>query len=136
MNVEVAHVAHVEIDRARSSLLSHAFAGDGASDHIAWGKLEQRMVALHEALTAIVNEVGAFAAESFREQEARSARQRKGRGVELVELHVSQFGAGLCGECDAVSGGHRGVGGIGIDLARSSSCDEHGVRGYADVSFL
>ena len=75
--------------------VAHAFARDGAGHHIARSQLEQRMVALHEALAAIVAQVGAFAAQRFREQKARRAGKGERRGMELVELHVGQLGAGL-----------------------------------------
>ena len=46
--------------------------------------------------------------------------------MELVELHVGQLGAGLRGEGDAVAGGHGGVGGVGVDLARAAGGDQNG----------
>ncbi len=87
------------------------------------------MVALHEALAAIVAQVRAFAAQRFGDEEARRAGQRERGGMELVELHVGEFGAGQRGECDAVAGGYGGIGGVGVDLARAAGGDEDGARG-------
>ena len=42
---------------------AHAFAGDGAGHHVARGEFEQGVVALHEALAAIVAQVRALAAQ-------------------------------------------------------------------------
>ena len=78
------------------------------------------MIALHEALAAIVAQIRAFAAQRLGEQKARGTRQRQRRGMELVELHVGELGAGLRGERDAVAGGHGGIGGVGVDLARAA----------------
>ena len=51
--------------------------------------------------------------------------------MELIELHVGQRGAGLCGQRDAVAGGHGGVGGVGINLARATRGHQH--RAGADA---
>ncbi len=75
---------------------------------------------LHEALAAIVAEVGALAAQRLGEQEAGYAGEGEGGGMELVKLHVGEIGAGLEGEGDAVAGGDRGVGGVGVDLPRAA----------------
>ena len=93
----LAHVAHVEIDGALQTRLAfaHAFAGDGAGDHVARGQFEQRVVALHEALAAVVAQIRAFAAQGFGEEEARRAGKRERGGMELIELHVGEFGAGM-----------------------------------------
>src|ERR1019366_7107843 len=120
VNVEVPHVAHVEIDGARCSLLTYAFAGDGAGNNIARGEFEQGVVALHKALAVIVAQPGAFAAQGFGEKKAWRAGQRQSGRVKLVELHVGQFGAGVGGKGDAVAGGNGGGGGGGVDLGRTA----------------
>ena len=48
--------------------------------------------------------------------------------MELIELHVGELSAGLCGQGDAVAGGHGGVGGVAVDLARSAGGDEDSAR--------
>ena len=60
--------------------IEHAFAGNGAGDHIARRQLEQRMVALHEALAAVVAQDCALAAQRFGEQKARRAGERERGG--------------------------------------------------------
>ena len=96
--VDVLHVAHVEVDGTERGLriegIGEAFAGYGAGDDVAWGELEKRMVALHEALAALVAQVRALAAQGFGDEEARGVRERQRRGMELVKLHVGEFGTG------------------------------------------
>ena len=79
----------------------------------------------------VVEQISSFAAQGFREQEARSAGKREGGGMELEELHVGQFGAGLRGQGDAVAGGYGGIGGVGVDLACAAGGDEEGAGGDA-----
>jgi hypothetical protein len=112
VEIDLPHVTHVEINRVWDSILAHAFAGDGAGDDIARGEFELGMVTLHEALAAIVAKIGSFTAESLGQQEARRTGQREGGGVELVELHVGQFGASSDGEGDSIAGSYGGVGGV------------------------
>ena len=84
------------------------------------------MIALHEALAAVVAQIRALAAQGLGDQETRDAGERESGGVELVELHVGQLGPGLGGQRDAVAGGYGGVGGVGVDLACAAGGDEHG----------
>ncbi len=51
--------------------------------------------------------------------------------MELIELHVGEVGSRCEGEGDAVAGGHGGVGGVGVDLARAAGGDEHGARSHS-----
>ena len=46
--------------------------------------------------------------------------------MELIELHVGQSRSGLGSQGDAVAGGHSGVGGVGVDLPRAASRNQHG----------
>ena len=97
-DVDVAHVAHVEVDgagrRLRVSGISRAFAGDGAGDNIARSELQQGMIALHESLAAIIAQPGSLAAQRFRDEETRRAFESERGRMELVKLHVGEFGAG------------------------------------------
>lgn len=102
------HVAHIEINGSRllqgvglgrgrvaawRAGLPHAFAGDGASYHIARSEFQQGMTALHEALASVVAQDRPLAAQGFGDEEARRAGQRERSGVKLVELHVGKLGA-------------------------------------------
>ena len=121
-----ANVAHVQENGPCLSIgFTHAFASHGARHHVARRQLERRMVTLHEALAAIVAQVSALAAQRFGKQKARGPGEEKRGGMKLVELHVGQLGASFGGQRNAVACGHRGVGGIGIDLARAARRDEH-----------
>ena len=45
--------------------------------------------------------------------------------MELVELHVGEFGTGLRGQCDAITGGHRWIGCVAIDLPRTAGGNQN-----------
>jgi hypothetical protein len=92
LQVDALHMAHIQMDDAGfAGRRAHAFAGDGAGDHVAGSQFEQRMIALHEALAAVVAQDCALAAQGLGEQKARRAGQRKRGGMELIELHVGQL---------------------------------------------
>src|SRR5579863_4295854 len=73
--IDIAHVAHIEVDGSRLHvrrgrvemrfLAGHAFACDRPRNHIARREFEFRMIALHESLTSDVTQVGALAAQGF-----------------------------------------------------------------------
>src|ERR1035437_3080267 len=68
MQVDAFHVSHVEIDHARSAgRITHALARDGAGYHVSGSQFEERMIALHEALAAVVEQDCAFSAQGFGE---------------------------------------------------------------------
>ncbi len=120
-------MAHVEVYGARlTGTRTHAFASDGASHDIARGEFEQWMIALHEALLLVVAQPRSFAAQGFAQQEARHAGQTEGGGVELIELHVSDGGAGPPCHGDAVASGHGRIGGVAVDLARAAAGQQDG----------
>ena len=63
VQIDALDVAHVEMDDTGfSGGRAHALAGDGAGHHVAGSQLEQRMIALHEALAAVVEQDCALAA--------------------------------------------------------------------------
>ena len=84
------------------------------------------MIALHEALLLVVAQPGSFAAKGFAEQEARHAGQAEGGGMELIELHVSDGGAGAPCHGYAVAGSHGGIGGVAVNLARAAAGQQDG----------
>ncbi len=132
VEIDSADVAHVEINRARPVRAGiDAFTSDGAGDDIARGQFEAGMVALHEALAAVVAQPCALSAKGLREQEAGNGGKEERRGVELVELHVGQLGAGSGGKGDSVTRGDGGIGGVGVDLACSAGRNQNGTGAHA-----
>jgi hypothetical protein len=130
VQVDTAYVAHVEIDQPGLLRIgADAFTGDGAGYDVARREFEAGMVALHETLAAVVAQNCAFATEGFGEQETGRTGLRERSGMELVELHVGELGSGRGRNGNAVSGSHRGVGGVGIDLPGASRGDEDAARG-------
>src|SRR5208283_269947 len=84
------------------------------------------VVALHETFEIDIAENAAFAAEGFAEEEARSALDGKGSGMELHELHVRKDGTGFVGDGHAVTGGEIGIGGFAEELAEAAGGEENG----------
>ena len=126
--VNAGDVTHIQVHGKLFVVRAHAFPCDGARDDVAGREFKQRMIALHEALAARVAQICTLAAQRFREEKARHPGQAERRGVELVELHVGDLGAGTVSHGDSVSGGHGGVGRVAIDLACSSAGQQHGAR--------
>ena len=92
--IQPRDVTHVQIDGEHfSGSLSNALSRDCPRHNIAWGKFEQRMIALHEALHLGVTQLCAFASKRLAQQKARHAGQAEGGGVKLVKLHVRDRGA-------------------------------------------
>src|SRR5208282_1977232 len=72
---------------------------DGARDDISRGQLHGcRRIALHEALTLVVEQIASFAAGALGYENIRS---QKGCRMELHELHVPHGDAGLVSNPDA-----------------------------------
>ena len=90
------------------------------------------MIFLHEALAVRVAQPCAFAAQGLRHEEPLHAGQAERGGVELVELHVRDGSAGAPGHGNAVAGGHRGIGGVAVDLPCAAAGQQHTAR--ADVA--
>src|SRR5690349_3950316 len=99
---------------------------DGASDYVAGGQLFKGVVFLHEPLASGIPELRAFAAQSFRKEEPRSAREVQGRGMKLDELQILNPGSGAVCHGDAIAGGDAGVRGIEKDLAQASGGEQDG----------
>ena len=82
------------------------------------------MIALHEAFPAVVAEISSFATQRLRDQKAGRARQRERSGMELVKLHVGEFGTGIESQCEPISRGNVGIRSVAIHLARAARCNE------------
>src|ERR1700733_1322642 len=85
LEIDALHMAHIEVHHACFSRFAQSLPRDGPRNHVARSKLEQRMIPLHESLTAIVAQIGSLAAKRFREQKARRSRQRECRRMKLIE---------------------------------------------------
>ncbi len=121
VQIHILYVAHVQIyGSCIFRGISHSLSCNRTRDHIARSQLKQTMVPLHESLAAIVEQVSALAAKSLRNQESRRTGKRKCGRMKLVKLHVRQFSARLGSQCNAVAGGHGGVGCVAVNLPRSS----------------
>ena len=105
---------------------------DRAGDHIARCKVTLGVVAGHEGFARGVAQDRALAANRLRDEERRRARQPQGGWVELVELQIGDFRAGIEGEGNAIGGGHVGVRRIGVELARAAARDDDVVAGVLD----
>ena len=95
------------------------------------------MIALHESLAGRIAQIRALAAQRLREQKPRHARQAQRGGMELIKLHVGDFGAGAPCHRDAVTSGYRGIGGIAVDLAGAAAGQQDGARMHrTDLAIL
>ena len=82
-------VSHVQVHDRGMGLAFSQLMHDGPRNYVSWGEFCCRVVLRHEALQFRVAQQGAFAAQSFRKQEARSAFDAQCRRVKLKELHVA-----------------------------------------------
>ena len=55
------------------------------------------------------------------------------RGMELNHLDVADLRTGMVGNGNAVTGGHRRIGGVGEDMSDSSGSEQHGPGADRDV---
>ena len=113
------------VEELAVGVFSAHFGDDGACDDIAGSELAERVVAGHEGLARVVTEDGPFAADGLGDEESRCALEAEGGWVELVELDVGDFGAGIEGQGDAVSGGHLGIRGMREQLAGAAGAEHH-----------
>ena len=100
-------------------------ADDGARHDVARGQLAHGMVSLHETLARRVAQNRAFAAQRFRKQESRRARNVQRGGMELDELDVADLGAGAISRGDSIAGGDVGIGGVAEDAAQSAGGEQN-----------
>src|SRR5208282_3002245 len=115
---------HVEIDMLAVRFVH--LADDGAGDDIAGSELLSFVVALHETFEIDIAIQSDFPCEGFAEEEARSALDGKGSGMELHELHVRKDGTGFVGDGHAVTGGEIGIGGFAEELGEAAGGEENG----------
>lgn len=105
----------------------HVF-DDGAGDDVARRQFGIGVDVEHEAPAGFIDEMSAFAANSFRNECASSPGDIEGGGVELDHLHVLEFGAGAKSDGVPVSGGDGGIGGFAIKAAAAAG-GENGLPG-------
>ncbi len=111
--VEMRRVEVDEVGVVATHLGDHA-----AHDDVARRELGALVVARHEAVAALVAQVGALAAQRLGDEEHRLlALEREPGRMELHELEVADGGAGPVGHGDAVAGGHRRVRRAAVHLA-------------------
>ncbi len=108
----------VEID-AGIALFFHDGV-DGAGGDIAGCEGAAGVVVFHEGFAFSVEELGAFAADGFGDEEGFGVGVIEAGGVELDEFHVADGEAGAPCHGDAVSCGDIGVGGVGIDFSETA----------------
>src|SRR5581483_6783006 len=116
----------IEINGSVRALHQVKLVSDRAGNHVARRKLGQLVILRHEALQLEVAQVAALAAQSFGEEETRSALEEQRRGVELHELHVPDFGSGAKGHCDTVAGSDLWVGSVAVHVAEAACGQQHG----------
>ena len=114
--VEVAQVEE-HLGGACGPHLGH----DRAGHDVARRQLPVGVVAGHEALALLVDQVGALAAHRLADEPPRRPSDVEGRGVELHELHVLEHRARPVGDGDAVACGHIGVCRLAVDLADAAA---------------
>src|SRR5690606_22113669 len=99
-------------------------------DEVAQSQIFQRgSVALHEALTILVEQNAAFATNAFSDQHTGTCHTR---GVELPELHVFQWQTSACSHTKTVACVDEGVGRSCPDAACTTR-SQHGLLGSKDV---
>ncbi len=103
-------------------------ANDGQAHHVPRGKFAARIVVGHEAPAVAVDQPGPGPARGLGDQVPAAACYIQHRGMELHELHVSQFRACAIGHGHAVAGGDLGIGGFAIDLARTAAGQDRLLR--------
>src|SRR5437899_2643636 len=112
------------IDSAAAAFLD--LGRHGARNHVARSEVLQiRGVALHEALTALVEQVAALPPHAFGDQDARA---RDTRRVKLPELHVFERDADARRHAEAVAGADERVGRGGEDPPRPAGREKRRAR--------
>ena len=112
-------------------------ADDAARDPVARRHVAGRIVPGHERLPLRVDEARAFASQRFGQQEPRLPRQHQRRRMELDELEISDPGAAAIRHRDAVSGRHRRVGRVPIDVSGAAGRQQDRLRpGHTDRPVL
>ena len=129
MQIHPRHMPHIQIHRLRAAF-GRGLARNGPRHHIARRQLQQRMIALHESLTARVAQICALAAQRFAHQEARCAVESQRCGMELIKLHIGQLGPSLGCQRNAVACRYRRIGRLAIHLPRAARGHQHRARGH------
>ena len=113
-----------EVDEDVVGAGARGFADDTAGHDVAGGEFLEFVVAVHEAVAVLVEEVGAFASERFREEEAGGSAEVEGGGVELDEFDVADGGSGAVSGGDTIAGGDVRVGSFEVDAAESAGGEQ------------
>src|SRR5437868_1296624 len=112
----------------RAAALTY-FGVDGTRHNVASGKLHLlRIVLLHEALAILIAKNAALSADGFGNEDALHAgRPYHARGMELDELHVFEFSAGLVGERHAIRRVFPGVRGDLVHFSKTARGQDDGL---------
>ena len=111
----------IKVGAAGALLLQH----DGAADHVARGKLQPVVIAVHEALPVAVEQIRPLAAHGFADQKLLAVLRMEGGGMELDPGQILYERAELPREAHAVAGGRPGIGGIAIDPPDAAGGQQH-----------
>ena len=79
---------------------------------------------MNEALSAGIDQPGAFPSQRFRQQESWGTLDVERGRMELDELKVGDTSTGLEGDGDAVAGGDRGIRRLAKHLSRAAGGNE------------
>ena len=101
---------------------------DGAGNDIARGQFATGVKVRHKAGAVRAFQIGAFAAQGFRQQEVARLRMEQGGWVKLIELKVRHPAAGAPGHRDTVSGGNVRVRGVLIHFRGAARGQHHSLR--------
>ena len=101
---------------------------DGAGDHVPRGQLVQAVVAVHEGLPVRGQELCAFTAHRFRDEEGLGVRVEEARGMELDELEVRDGRARAERGRQPVPGRDVGIRRVEVRLSRTAGGEHGGAR--------
>ena len=115
-------VGDVQINALRAAAFH--FGVDGPGHDIAWGEFLLRIVPLHEAAPAFVDEDGTFSSHGFRDEKGLDGGVVETCWMELDELHVRDHRTGAPGHSDAIPRGDVGIRCVEIDFP-ATACGQH-----------
>src|SRR5512140_2635201 len=119
----LSELACIEPDVASFGLFPENFPRDDVSR----SQLSQLALLHHEPNAGIVQQDGAFAANSFGDQCQRILGCLESGGMKLNELHVGQSNTRAMGNCVAVAGRDCRICCIPVDLPASARCQNRGI---------
>ena len=119
-------VGDVEEDRVVARAFQ--FGVDRAGDDVARGEVLHGVVVLHEGVASVRAQDPALTANRFADEFTLRLWVVEAGRVELHELHVGQARTRAVRHRHAVTRGDVGVGGVEVDLARTTSREQHDAR--------